>query len=156
MQGKVPLFFKTLAMFKMAFLCQTSRFWDSLASGPLLLMSVGILIKWPLRVCLPDVNFCIQTNVYHNFFYSNRLAANPESVLAEIESLLEKHPESPRLRLLVGYAYIIMVYAKDSQLDKHAEEKARHVGLHLNLAVFYKGHLDSSRASNSIFSKEPF
>ena len=35
MQGKVPLFFIGLAMFKMAFFCQTSRFWDPLASGPL-------------------------------------------------------------------------------------------------------------------------
>ena len=36
MQGKVPLFFIGLAMFKMAFFCQTSRFRDPLASGPLL------------------------------------------------------------------------------------------------------------------------
>ena len=34
-QGKVPLFFIGLAMFKMAFFCQTSRFRDPLASGPL-------------------------------------------------------------------------------------------------------------------------
>ena len=38
-QGKVPLFFK---MFKMAFLCQTSRFWDPLASGPLCVPPVKI------------------------------------------------------------------------------------------------------------------
>ena len=36
MQGKVPLFSFGLAMFKMAFFCQTSRFRDPLASGPLL------------------------------------------------------------------------------------------------------------------------
>ena len=35
-QGKVPLFFIGLAMFKMAFFCRTSRFGDSLASGSLL------------------------------------------------------------------------------------------------------------------------
>ena len=39
MQGKVPLFFIGQAMFKMAFLCQTSRFRDLLASGPLLASS---------------------------------------------------------------------------------------------------------------------
>ena len=42
-QGKVPLFFIGLAMFKMAFFCQTSRFWDPLASGPLLVRSDGHL-----------------------------------------------------------------------------------------------------------------
>ena len=35
-QGEVPLFFNGLAMFKMAFFCQTSRFRDPFASGPLL------------------------------------------------------------------------------------------------------------------------
>ena len=35
-EGKVPLFFIGLAMFKMAFFCQTSPFRDPLASGPLL------------------------------------------------------------------------------------------------------------------------
>ena len=36
MQGKVPLFSFGLAMFKMVFFCETSRFRDPLASGPLL------------------------------------------------------------------------------------------------------------------------
>ena len=36
MQGKVPLFFIGLAMFKMAFFCQTRRFREPLGSGPLL------------------------------------------------------------------------------------------------------------------------
>ena len=36
MQGRVPLFSFALAMFKMAFFCQISRFRDPLASGPLL------------------------------------------------------------------------------------------------------------------------
>ena len=35
-QGKVPLFFIGLAMFKTSFFCQTSSFRDPLASGPLL------------------------------------------------------------------------------------------------------------------------
>ena len=40
MQGKVSLFFIDLAMFKMAFFCQTSRFRDLLASGPLFFLHV--------------------------------------------------------------------------------------------------------------------
>ena len=42
-QGKVPLFSIDLAMFKMAFLCQASRFRDPLASGPLSVPPVKIL-----------------------------------------------------------------------------------------------------------------
>ena len=49
MQGKVPLFSFGLAMFKMAFFYQTSRFRDPLASGPLLTKAVhGFMFDSPI------------------------------------------------------------------------------------------------------------